>query len=437
MDHDGNTEVLPMSPTDEPHGSHGFSEAPPDAPKQQLSPVAAVERIVSLDVLRGFAVLGILVMNIQSFSMISIAYFNPTAFGDLQGANYLVWFLSHVLADQKFMTIFSMLFGAGIVLMWQRAEAVGRKATGLHYRRMFWLLVFGLMHAYLIWAGDILFIYGFCGLFVYWFRKLRPTTLIIIGLIVLAVSPALSLLAGYTMPFWPEESVRQMETTMWRLPPEAVAAEVANYQGSWIEQMGSRVTAALGLHTGALLTWGFWRASGLMLLGMAFFKMGVFSATRSYRFYWTWIALALVIGIPAIAYGAHRNFAEGWAMVRFFLGGQYNYWGSLLVSMGWVSIIMLACKNDVLRRARQAIASVGRMALTNYLMQTFICTTIFYGHGFGFFGELSRVAQIFVVFGVWAILIPFSIFWLRRFKFGPFEWLWRTLSYMKIQPMRA
>jgi uncharacterized protein len=314
---------------------------------------------------------------------------------------------------------------------------VGRKSTGLHYRRMFWLMVFGLMHAYLLWHAEILFAYGFCGLIVYWFRKLSPAPLLIIGLVVLSVSPALSLMAGYTMPFWPEEQLQEMETQAWNLPPEAVANEVANYQGSWSQQMQSRVPAALGMHTGAFVFWSFWRVTGLMLMGMAFFKLGVFSAARPAGFYWTCIALAIVLGLPLVMYGAHRNFAEGWDMTRLFFGGISNYWGSLFVSMGWVSMIMLACKDDILKRGRSALAAVGRMALTNYMMHTLICTTIFYGHGFGYFGEVSRVGQILIVFAVWAFQIPFSVIWLRHFRFGPFEWLWRTLSYMKLQPMRA
>src|SRR2546427_12466115 len=128
-------------------------------------PVAETERIVPMDVLRGFALLGILVMNIQLFAMVEAAYDNPTAYGDLNGANFLVWLFSHLLADQKFISVFSMLFGAGIVLMWQKAESSGAGATRLHYRRMGWMILFGLLHAYLLWYGDILFIYGMCVLF--------------------------------------------------------------------------------------------------------------------------------------------------------------------------------------------------------------------------------------------------------------------------------
>ncbi len=153
-------------------------------------PVSERERIFTLDVLRGFAVLGILPMNIQDFSMPGAAYLNPTAYGDLHGANYWVWLLSHLLADEKFMTIFSMLFGAGIFLMTSRIEAAGQPSAALHYRRMGWLVLFGLLHAYLLWSGDILFSYGVCGLLVFLFRKWRPRTSLIVGALSLAVTPA-------------------------------------------------------------------------------------------------------------------------------------------------------------------------------------------------------------------------------------------------------
>ena len=167
-------------------------------------PTAQSERILSLDVLRGFVVLGILVMNIQHFSMIGAAYFNPSAYGDLTGLNYLVWLLSHLLADMKFMSIFSMLFGAGIVLMAERLEAKGRRPAAVHYRRTLILLLFGIAHAWLIWTGDILYSYAMCGLLVYLFRKKQPKTLIILGVVSIAVASAVSLMGQFTMPMWPE-----------------------------------------------------------------------------------------------------------------------------------------------------------------------------------------------------------------------------------------
>src|SRR5687767_323319 len=147
------------------------------------APVSVPERHEAIDFLRGCAVLGILVMNIQSFAMPFAAYFNPTALGDRGPLDFAIWLGSHLFFDQKFMTIFSLLFGAGIVLMTTRAEQRGARTAVVHYRRMFCLLVFGLIHAYLIWYGDILVLYAVCGSIVYWFRRLRPGALLVLGLL--------------------------------------------------------------------------------------------------------------------------------------------------------------------------------------------------------------------------------------------------------------
>ena len=162
-----------------------------------------------MDVLRGIAILGILIMNIQSFSMIGAAYINPTAYGDLTGMNKWVWVLSHVFADQKFMTIFSILYGAGIVLITKKAESKERLAVGLHYRRTFWLLVIGLMHAYLLWYGDILVTYGLCALVVFLFRKASPRKLLIIGLLVISVASVLYFFLGGQYPIGQQNPTRK------------------------------------------------------------------------------------------------------------------------------------------------------------------------------------------------------------------------------------
>ena len=165
-----------------------------------LQPVPERSRIDSIDVLRGFALLGILVMNIQLFAMPDPAYFNPIAYGDLEGTNFYVWLGSRLLADQKFMTIFSMLFGAGIVLMTTRADARG-DGSRVHYRRMGWLALIGLLHAHLLWNGDILFLYGVCGMLVYPLRKKPARQLIVIGLATMAVSSAIFIALGASVPF--------------------------------------------------------------------------------------------------------------------------------------------------------------------------------------------------------------------------------------------
>jgi uncharacterized protein len=400
------------------------------------APAPAPERIGPLDTLRGFALLGILVMNVQAFAMPSSAYINPTVWGDLTGANYLVWLLGHLLTDQKMMTIFSLLFGAGIVLFTDRAVARGRSAARLHYRRTFWLLLFGLAHAYLLWFGDILFLYAVCALVVYWFRGLAPRRLIATGLAVMAVSSVLYLLMGWSMPSWPAKQQAGFIEESWQPPPEVLAQEVEAYRGGWRRQMEHRVPAALEFQTFLLAIWGFWRAAGLMLIGMGLYKLGVLSAQASARLYGGLIAAALLVGLPVVAYGVYWNFANDWGPLSLFFGTQFNYWGSVLVSLGWVGAVMLVCQRGALQGLTRRLSAVGRMAFTNYLLQTVICTTLFYGHGLGWFGAVERTGQITVVLAVWAFQLLVSPLWLRHFRMGPFEWLWRSLTYGRAEPWR-
>jgi uncharacterized protein len=422
--------------------THVLKQQHLDRPKQLPSavspqPVTEKERIVSIDVLRGFALLGILPMNIQYFSMIGAAYWNPTAYGNLTAANYWVWLLSHVLADEKFMAIFSMLFGAGILLMTSRIEATGKPSALLHYRRMGWLILFGLAHAYLLWSGDILVSYGMCGLLVYLCRKLRPGTLLVLGLLTIGVASASLTSYGAWLRQWPPAQVEVAREQLWMPTTSQAAKEIAAYGGDWMAQMKFRVPNSLQMETVFFLTFTFWRATGLMLAGMALFKLGVFSAKQPASLYWTMIAVAVCIGIPITLYGTHRDFSAGWDFrFSFFYGAQFNYWASLVVSLGWVGAMVLACRSAMLLPFTRRLAAVGRMAFTNYILHTVICTTIFYGHGFGLFGKVERVSQFAIVLAIWSVQLVVSPVWLKYFLFGPLEWLWRCLTYLQWEPLR-
>ena len=401
------------------------------------TPVPAPRRIESIDVLRGFALLGILVMNIQSFSMPDAAYFLPTAYGDFTGANYAVWLLSHLLADQKMMTIFAMLFGAGIVLMSSARERSGRSPAAAHYRRMAVLMLIGLAHAYLLWYGDILVAYAMCGMAVYPLRRLRPAILLPLGLLVVGVASALSLASGWSVRFWPPEEVQTFAAGL-NPSPEQLADELAIYRGGWLRQMEHRAPTAFYFETVIFALWGFWRAAGLMLVGMALFKLGVFSAERPRRFYGMLLIAGAALGLPLVALGVYRMLASGWDPIDvFFNGSQYNYWGSIPVALAWVGLVMLLCKAGASIPAITCpLAAVGRLALSNYLLQTVLCTTLFYGHGLGLFGRVERAGQAAIVAGVWAVQLVLSPLYIRHFCIGPAEWLWRALTYLKPPPLR-
>lgn len=408
-----------------------------DSPLPTNGPVTDAERIASLDVLRGFAVLGILVMNIQSFSMIGAAYMNPHAYGDLGGGNLFIWFASHLFADMKLMAIFSMLFGAGVVLMADRRVTAGKPTAAVHYRRMLWLLLFGAAHGWLLWYGDILFTYAVCGLWVYLLRKLKPRTLIITGIILVAVSSAVSLFFQLSMPWWPPGQVEQMNDEWWQPPPEIVTKENAAYRGLWSDQQAYRGPGTLFMQTFVLLTSMIWRCGGLMLIGMALFKLGYLSADRDDSSYIKLAAFGVFVGLPLIIGGVAYREASGWDVRTAFMGGsQFNYWGSIPVALAWIAAVMLVCRNGLMPRLTSALAKVGRMALSCYLLETIICTTLFYGHGLGLYGRVERTGQLAITLSVWALLIVFCPWWLVRFRFGPFEWLWRSLTYWTIQPLQ-
>ncbi len=203
------------------------------------APVPETERLVALDVLRGVAVLGILVMNIQSFAMPFAAYFNPTALGPPSDVDFTVWTILHVFADQKFMSMFSILFGAGVLLFATRASGRTGRSAALHYRRMFWLLVFGLMHAYLIWYGDILVLYAICGMLIYPLRRFGARTLSVLGLLVVGVAAVFMFAGGMSIDTWPPEAVAEMRD-FWSPDAAKLAAEFEAFRGGWLAQMPLR-----------------------------------------------------------------------------------------------------------------------------------------------------------------------------------------------------
>ena len=401
-----------------------------------LAPVRAADRIESLDVLRGFALLGILIMNIQNFSMIGAAYINPAAYGDLTGINKWVWILSHVLASEKFMTIFSALFGAGILLFWEKATAAGKKAGNLHYRRIFWLFVIGMIHAYFLWSGDILVAYAMCGILVYLFRRTRPGWMFALGLLSVMLPSILYLFFGMTIEFWPEENYKEAMKS-WLPDAATIQEELDAYRGSWLERMRARSENAMFMQTFLFLIRVSWRAGGIMLLGMALYKWGFLSANKPARTYIITLLSGLVIGLPLILAGVGQNFKHEWLYdYSMWTGSQFNYWGSLGIALAYISIIMLLCRSRIWTGFRRILGLVGRTAFSNYLFQTLICTFIFYGYGLGLFGSVERWEQILVVVGVWAVQMVLTGLWMRRYRFGPVEWLWRCLTYWKIQPIR-
>jgi len=403
--------------------------------RNSIFPSGTENRILSLDILRGVAVLGILIMNIQSFSMPSAAYINPTAYGDLTGINKWIWILSHLLASAKFMAIFSMLFGAGVVLFSEKAESKGSNSAALHYRRMGWLMLFGFIHAYLFWYGDILVNYSLCGMLIFLLRKKRPLSLVWMGFAFFMVPLLIDNLFGFSIPYWPEESY-EYTLHSWSPDSESLAHELEAMKGAWPERMGIRMPAAIFMQTGYFMMGSFWRVMSMMLLGMALFKWNVLSAQLSNSFYIRMIAVGLVGGYALSGLGVILNFRDGWTMeFSMFIGSQFNYVGSVGVALGYLGLVMLCSKTDRFRRVKILLSSVGRMAFTNYILMTLSGVLIFNGAGLALYGKVERNMQVVIMLGIWILLLALSSIWLKHFRFGPLEALWRSLTYWRWQPL--
>lgn len=425
-------------------------------PGTPLNPVRGAERIASIDVLRGFALLGILVMNIPTFAYIEAAWMNPTVQGTDGPLDRGAWLFSHLFFDLKMMAIFSMLFGAGIVMMRSRASAVGR-GPGLHYRRMAWLLVIGLAHAYLVWEGDILVAYALCGMIFFWLSRLRARWLIPLGLVLMLGAPAINVSYGFML-----EEARERWTQAQSLPDgaepnkadegwilfyesaldehnpdaETRAERAATFTGGYLDRLRPRAISAAMWQTFLFAMWGVWRIGGLMLVGMGLYKLGVFSAARSARAYALMLIAGYGLGLPIVWYGAQAAMAREFDFVYMFqTGWWFNYGASLLVAMGHIALVMLVCRLGLLGGVRRSLSAVGRMALSNYLAQSVLCALLFYGYGFGLWGRLGRFELLGVVAMIWIAQLVWSPLWLSRYRFGPVEWLWRSLTYWKRQPM--
>ncbi len=435
------------------------------APKPRAEPVSSSERYFAVDVLRGFALLGILAMNIVAFGWPMAAYGNPTRGGGFEGLDRAIWFFNHLFFEGKMMTIFSMLFGAGLVLMDQRAEARGARIRGVYYRRVFWLLLIGLIHAYLIWNGDILVLYAECGFLLYLFRNLRPKTLIIVGISALLF--VVPLLLGFGAAFdymraatarveaqkkageepteldqklhdiWKEKIEENVSPTS-EQRAKSWTEELVAYRGGYLGIVKHRAFQLLMEHTVGFLLGGFFFAVSRMLVGMGLMKLGVFSAQRSTRFYAWMVGLGYGIGLPLMVFDALQLIRHDFGVDYEMHGGAlYNVFGSLIVAMGHVGLLMLVVQSGALAWLTRRLAAVGRMALSNYLTHSLVCTTLFYGYGIGFFGLINRTGLAAIVLTIWVFQLVISPIWLKHFRFGPAEWLWRSLTYWRLQPMRV
>jgi len=393
-------------------------------------PIDLKNRVHSLDLLRGFAVLGILIMNITSFSQISMAYMNPTIGAGLEGYNQYFHGFNYIFADTRFMSIFSMLFGAGVVLFTQRIEAKGERVAALHYKRMFWLLLFGLIHAYFIWIGDILVAYSICGSLVFFFRKKSIRKLFILAVILFLIPISLNFITYYGMP------ADELESTFafFHPTPEQIASQTQAMRGSYLEQMPLRVEEAIQIQTLVFMIEMFWRASATMLLGMILYRKGILSAEKSAVYYKKLMWLGFVPGLILSGIGLRHAYASEWnAGYVMNIGANYKFISGLFMALGYIGLVIWCYKKGIFKKFQDRLQAAGRMAFTNYIGMSVICTLIFNGHGLGLFGSFDRLEQFLIVISVWVLILILSPLVLKNYRFGPLEWLWRKLTYFSLK----
>ncbi len=411
-----------------------------------MTATASDDRYVSIDTVRGFAVLGILAMNIVGMGMPAMAYLNPTVYGGDAGANAWTWLINFAFTDGKMRGLFTFLFGASMLLIADRAgKGGGLGPYQTHYRRMFWLLVIGLIHAYVMWWGDILVPYAIAGTFAFLLWRLSPRVLITIGAVILASLIGYGLMgvaqidalhaaamapgaSAETLAAW--EGVRLLVDT----PPEFARDAVAGFGGGFTDVIKARSQMALMMETALLVPDGYLEAFAQMLIGMGLFRLGFFTLKWSTRSYLTVLAFGYLIALPFNAWLGWRAMSGGFEGMFLHEMGVWSALPRPFVALAHASLILLLVRSGAVRGLVDRLAAAGRMALSNYLGTSLMVMVIFDGWAFGLYGQLERYQLYYVVAGIWAAILLWSKPWLERFHYGPFEWVWRSLVQWKPQP---
>lgn len=428
--------------------------------------VKLTNRIHAMDVIRGVAVLGILLMNIPIFAAHQFFLYWHDALLETTTTNGIIYNTAMIVFDGKMRGLFTLLFGAGLMLFIENKNDNSIKVADLYFKRMMCLLVFALIDAYLLlWSGDILYEYAMSGIFAFAFRTMRPRNMLLLALTMLM---AVIYFSG--SPFFE----RQEKYIEYKIIAERIQknekitdkqkeahAEFVEVKGTFLpfskehiknvtEDIYNReiklkadyftileknAEELVPYHTQEFFM-GMWESFATILLGMALFKMGFFQYKMRAYIYKLFVFMGIPIGVLLCSFSvlgsAHTqldliNIMETrWCSVNH-VGGV----GRIILTISYASAILLLCRVNWLKAFLSLFANVGRMALTNYIMQTILCSLYFYGFGLNYYGEYDAKGLLLFVICIWIIQITYSTIYLRFFKMGPLEWLWKRLTYGK------
>lgn len=423
-----------------------------------LTPLQNSDRIQSLDVMRGIVLFGILLMNINGFGL-ARAYEDPTVSGGSEGWDLITWITTNLFFEGTMRGLFSLLFGVGMFVLLDRLEkrGAGIEAANIYFRRLTWLLVFGLIHAYLLlWVGEILYNYALMGFLVFSFRKMAPKKLILISALLISIgtlweysrySDDLKLIEqvsiiqqykteGKELTKELKEVSDKWEKIEYEKSPAGVEEYVTNMHKGYFDIVAFLAPINTHYNENDPYRYDVWDVLSMMLLGIALFKLNILTAEKTFKFYGLMALLGYGVGLTINYYEINLIIKSNFSYMGFSKSHLTYYIGKTTVAIGHVASIMILCKLPMLHWLKQSLAAVGKMALTNYVMHSIICMIIFTGVGFGLFGKLQRHELLYVVFSIWIFQLILSPIWLKYFYFGPLEWGWRYLSYLKKYPFR-
>jgi len=408
--------------------------------------IAPTPRYLELDALRGFAVMGILLMNIVGFSMHEMAYVSPAVYGGTDPPDIIAWALSYVFVDGKMRGLFTILFGASMMLIIERAQANGENPARVHFSRMAWLAVFGLAHFFLLWFGDILFLYAAIGCIAFCLHGLAAEDLIRRALLIFTIG-----FVGYSVMFGsllylqyqaglPGASAAAIDSfreAAAGFDPEAtdIAADIALHQSGFLTILMAKLENQL-FQPLILLAYNLAETLPLMMVGMALYKNGFLTGAWGAADYRRWGLRLTAVGaliLTAIAIGLiHRDFD-----MLLMINAHYawNWPSQMLMTLGYAALLVGLIRSRAASAWMQRVAAVGRAAFSNYLGTSLLMTFLFYGWGLGLYGTMGRAELYLVVLGAWAVMLLWSKPWLTHFRYGPLEWLWRSLARGKVQKM--
>jgi uncharacterized protein len=418
-----------------------------------FNPLKGTDRILSLDIMRGIVLFGILLMNINGMGL-PRAYGDPTVSGGSTGYDLYTWMTTNMLFEGTMRALFSLLFGVGMFIFLDRLQkkGAGIEAANIYFRRLIWLLIFGLIHGYLLlWTGEILYDYALMGFLVFSFRNLAPKKLILTAIILFSIGSFWSY-CDYKkdVKFMDEVTLAQTyKSENKELTKELKAADekweglqekrspeaIEKYTNDMHQGYFVLVAFLAGENKDSDINWPYrydlWDILSMMLLGIAFFKLNILSAEKSYRFYGVMTVIGYLIGLSVNYYETQFIMDSNFSLLSYSKTNITYDLGRVPMAIGHIGLIMLLCKLPVFKWLKYALSAVGKMALTNYIMHSVFAMFIFTGVGFELFGTFSRQQLLYIVFSIWLFQLIASPIWLKYYQFGPLEWLWRYLSYLK------